>query len=255
MTLALDSPPAQPAAPAAQPIGLCLTCNYPLFGLPTPRCPECGREFDPMDPATMNMGRELSELAKWVLGPVRWPVSVLTWAALAFALWSARLPGGQVRASASLLILIALGVVWLAWPIVRVIAARKYGWPQSLIMRGQKQRIAVGLCLMLGSLAVWFGLPMKAALAVSRPAMDRLAHETLASSKPYLDDRWVGVYKATRVKQIPGGGMRFTVEEQDRAYKAGFTYLPNTKPESMSGRNSRNFRYLGDGWWTWREEG
>src|SRR5437867_9827306 len=87
---------------AQKPIGLCLDCNYPLFGLPTPRCPECGREFDPMDPASMNMGRELGELAKWVLGPVRWPVSLLTWGALGFALWEARLPGGQIRASVSL---------------------------------------------------------------------------------------------------------------------------------------------------------
>ena len=31
----------------------------------------------PLDPKTMNMGRELSALAKWVLGPIRWPVSLL----------------------------------------------------------------------------------------------------------------------------------------------------------------------------------
>jgi hypothetical protein len=254
MTLALDSAPAQPAAESNQPIGLCLTCNYPLFGLPTPRCPECGREFDPMDPATMNMGRELSELAKWVLGPVRWPVAVLTWGALGFALWSARLPGGQVRASSSLWILVALTVVWLAWPVVRVVAARKYGWPTSLIMRGQKQRAAVGVCLMLGVVAIWFALPLKGALAVSRPAMDRLAQQTLASSTPYLDDQRVGLYEATRVKQVPGGGMRFTVEEQDRAYRAGFTYLPRVDPKRV-GWSKKSYRYLGGGWWAWREEG
>src|SRR4051812_33799815 len=101
MTLAAH--PADPLHLAANahgsPIGLCLDCNYPLFGLPTPRCPECGREFDPMNPATMNMGRELTELAKWVLGPLRWPVNLLSWGALAYALWQARLPGGQVASS------------------------------------------------------------------------------------------------------------------------------------------------------------
>ncbi len=30
----------------------CLDCNYALTGVATPRCPECGREFDPADPAT-----------------------------------------------------------------------------------------------------------------------------------------------------------------------------------------------------------
>src|SRR4051812_43822981 len=70
-----------------QPIGLCLDCGYALRGLPTPRCPECGREFDPLDRATMNIGRELSPLAKWVLGPIRWEVNLLSWGALAFAMW------------------------------------------------------------------------------------------------------------------------------------------------------------------------
>src|SRR5207237_69883 len=121
-----------------QPIGLCLDCGYALWGLPEPRCPECGREFDPLDPKTMNMGRELSPFARWVLGPLRWPVSLLTWSAIGFSLWTARLPGGQFGSSSSIVILITLGLFWLAWPIVRVIAARHYGWPHSLLMRGQR---------------------------------------------------------------------------------------------------------------------
>jgi hypothetical protein len=236
-----------------QPIGLCLTCNYSLRGLPTARCPECGREFDPMDPATMNMGRELSATAKWVLGPVRWPVNLATWAALLFALWFARLPGGQIRSSPALLILIGLGLLWLAWPVLRVMAARKYGWPHSLLMRGQKQRIAVGAALMLASAAIVFALPFRAAVAVSRPAMDRMAQQIVASVKPYGEDQWVGLYPARRIKQVPGG-MRFTVEERNRAYKSGFTYLPKVDPKRV-GWSNKNYRYLGGGWWSWREEG
>lgn len=30
----------------------CLDCGYDLRGLPEPRCPECGRGFNPDDPAT-----------------------------------------------------------------------------------------------------------------------------------------------------------------------------------------------------------
>ena len=30
----------------------CLGCRYPLRGLDRSRCPECGRAFDPADPAT-----------------------------------------------------------------------------------------------------------------------------------------------------------------------------------------------------------
>src|SRR5271163_1766704 len=37
--------------------GLCLGCKYPLRGLTSHRCPECGRPFDPAAPATYYSGR------------------------------------------------------------------------------------------------------------------------------------------------------------------------------------------------------
>ena len=234
-------------------LGLCLDCGYALHGLPTPRCPECGREFDPLDPATMNMGRPLSALAQWVLGPVRWPVSLLTWGALAFALWTARLPGGQIRGSSSIIILVALAVIWLAWPIVRIVAARRYGWPASLLMQGQKQRLLVGLSLVAAVVAIFYSLPMKAALHVSRDRMDALAKTLMSSGEPYADDQWVGVYRATRIRTIPGG-VRFTCEEQNRAYKSGFMYLPEVNPKRFVS-SRRSYEYVGEGWWAWREEG
>lgn len=234
-------------------LGLCLDCGYALHGLATPRCPECGREFDPLDPKTMNMGRPLTAAAKWVLGPVRWPVSVLTWVAVAFALWVARLPGAQIRTSSSMVILITLGFLWLAWPVVRVVAAGRYGWPQSLIMQGQRQRVLVGLMIAAACAVIFLDWPMKASLKVSRGEMDELAQSLIASGEPYADDQWVGLYRATRIKTIPGG-MRFTVEEQNRAYRSGFMYLPKAEAKSW-GRSRRSYVYVGDGWFAWREEG
>jgi hypothetical protein len=244
------------AAPRSS-IGLCLDCGYALHGLPTPRCPECGRVFDPLDPKTMNMGRELSELAKWVLGPVRWPVSLMSYLAIAIALWYARLPGGQIANSSSIWILGSLGAFWLLWPIVRVIAARRYGWPTSLLMRGQRLRLTVAISFFAAVYAVAYQLPMKAALYISRPALDQLARELIASGEQYADDRWCGVYKATRIKVIPAGGdlrggVRITVEESNRAYRSGFVYLPKADPRK---NYRRMYRYVGDGWWSWREEG
>lgn len=241
--------------PRQQPIGLCLDCGYSLLGLPTPRCPECGREFDPMDPASMNMGRPLSPMAQWALGPLRWPVSLMTWGALAFSLWSARLPGQQIATSYSILILVGLGLFWLAWPMVRVIAARRYGWPTSLLMQGQKQRITTGLCLLIASVAIVYKLPLKGAMYVSRPAMDRMASALLASNEPYANDQWVGLYRAKRIRTLPGGtGVRFTVEQDNRAYRSGFVYFPNIDPKKSSWRN-KNYRHVSGSWWAWREEG
>ncbi len=38
----------------------CLSCEYPLLGLREPRCPECGRLFDPDNPATYSRGDRLT---------------------------------------------------------------------------------------------------------------------------------------------------------------------------------------------------
>ncbi|HEX8520621.1 MAG TPA: hypothetical protein VF669_00110 [Tepidisphaeraceae bacterium] len=246
MALALDHP-----AHGESKLGLCLDCNYPLHGLPTPRCPECGRNFDPADPLTMNMGRELTSLMLWVLGPIRGLVGAASWAALFFALWSARLPGGKVRASASLWVLVALGLVWLIWPVLRGIYGRKYGWPTSLLMQGQKQRVLVGIAMVLSAIAIWYRLPLKAGIAISRPAMERMAKNLVASGNFYANDQWVGVYPAKHIKVVPGG-VRFTSEDSDVTYKAGFAYLPNVDPKKS---NWKTYRFIGNGWWTWREEG
>jgi hypothetical protein len=253
MIATVAQPAEAPASENAPRLGLCLDCGYALHGLPTPRCPECGREFDPFDPATMNMGRALSPLAQWVLGPVSWPVNLLTWAALGFALWTARLPGGQIRGSSSIVILISLGCLWLAWPIVRVIAARKHGWPHSLLMQEQRQRAAVGLCLLAASVSIFYHAPMKVALYFSRDDMDAMAIKLMSSGEPFADDQWLGVYRATRIKTIQGG-VRFTCEEQNRAYKSGFMYLPDYNPKRWQSRR-RSFVYVGGSWWAWREEG
>lgn len=248
MSLAAAQPDTQ--RDPGQPIGLCLDCNYALWGLPTPRCPECGREFDPLDPKSMNMGRALSPLAQWLLGPIRWPVSLLTWGAILYSLWTARLPGGQFADSRSISILAVIGLTWLLWPVLRVAAARRYGWPTSLLLRGQRQRVLIGLSIAASIVAILYRVPETAALKISQPAMDRLARECLAGESPYMDDRWVGVYLAKRIQKT-GGGMRFTVEEHDRAYKSGFDYSPNRDPR----RTRRTLRNLGNGWWAWRQEG
>lgn len=177
-------------------------------------------------------------------------MSLLTWAAILYSLWTARLPGGQFADSNSIYILGVIGLTWLLWPVVRVVAARRYGWPTSLLMRGQRQRMLIGFSIALSIAAIFYRVPETLALKMSGPAMERLAWECMNGSAPYMEDRWVGVFKATRVQKT-SSGMRFTVEEHDRAYKAGFDNSPNRDPM----RTRRNLRHLGDGWWAWRQEG
>ncbi len=46
----------------------CLTCGYVLDYLPQPRCPECGRGFDPVDPATYATagGGRIARVARFI---------------------------------------------------------------------------------------------------------------------------------------------------------------------------------------------
>jgi len=55
------------------------------------------------------------------------------------------------------------------------------------------------------------------------------------------------------VKQTSRGAMRFTVEEHDRAFKAGYAYMPKQDPKRLGSK--RTYRYIGNGWFAWREEG
>jgi len=73
-------------------VGACWECGYSLRGLPTPRCPECGRPFNPADPLTMNMGVHVSPLAQWFMRPPGWPIHLLTAAAVIMSLWACVAP-------------------------------------------------------------------------------------------------------------------------------------------------------------------
>jgi hypothetical protein len=74
----------------------CLACGYPLRALPTSRCPECGRPFDPADPRTMSLGQPLRPWQRWLLRPTGWPtiaLALLGTAALAYlSRWPRLLP-------------------------------------------------------------------------------------------------------------------------------------------------------------------
>ncbi|MCL2649034.1 MAG: hypothetical protein FWD61_18880 [Phycisphaerales bacterium] len=96
-------------------IGRCWTCGYDLRGLTSHRCPECGRHFDPADPATMHMGaRPISRLGRRLLEPMSWkPV--------------------LVAAAATVLLLLITG--WPVWGRFRLLEWSYYFWPHHVTWR------------------------------------------------------------------------------------------------------------------------
>src|SRR4051794_14856221 len=68
--------------------GPCWECGYELRGLQTPRCPECGRPFDPADPTTVNMGQAVGPVTRWLMSPPGWAMYLLMGAAVLVSLWA-----------------------------------------------------------------------------------------------------------------------------------------------------------------------
>jgi hypothetical protein len=81
-------------------VGTCWECGYALRGLPTPRCPECGRRFDPADPASMNMGEDPRPWVRRLMRPPGWPLHALTAVAILLSVWAAAapMPPGRIGA-------------------------------------------------------------------------------------------------------------------------------------------------------------
>ena len=85
-----------------------------------------------------------------VVGPLRWPVNLLSWAAVVYGIWVARLPGGQIVRSFSIDILIGLGIFWLIWPVMRILVGENTA-ASIAGDAGDKQRVTVGCALLLAS--------------------------------------------------------------------------------------------------------
>ena len=67
-------PPASEGEPPSVPQdfhGFCPRCHYNLRGLAEPRCPECGRGFDPSDPRTYSFTPRSDRLRKAARRDVR----------------------------------------------------------------------------------------------------------------------------------------------------------------------------------------
>jgi hypothetical protein len=232
--------------------GLCISCNYQLRGLVTPRCPECGREFDPNDPSTMNMGRKLSALDRFVLGPIRWPVISLTAGATGFVLWLSRLPGGRKTVPlAAIGVLGIVGLLWLVWPMMRAIVMKRTGWTRDQLTAGRKPRWVVGAVVVFTAIAVYLNWPMQMAFWVSRPAMTSLANRILQSPNFSHGDQWIGFYKVQDIRKA-SNGVKITVEENvPGRYSSGFIYLPQVDPKRSP---FKAYQFIGNGWWSWRED-
>jgi hypothetical protein len=164
--------------PTAVPDGaLCLSCNYPLRGLSSGRCPECGRAFDPGEPMTMNLGRPLDGVALALLRPIgRWgqlTMRLLAWAGVLGPAWLA-----PTNPAAILWLLLWALFILACWirSVMRWHVVRLYHQPPECLRIDDPFRHRTRRTFALVALLVMTRAPFFVALLVSGPWLDRQAH-------------------------------------------------------------------------------
>lgn len=224
----------------------CLGCGYSLNALVERRCPECGRPFDPGDPATYRgKDRDIWQLLD--RPPGRFSRYGMLTAAIALLIDSAW-PGGTF-CLASLVFFVGLvtAAVWLMRALVRMteVLLGRGPWPSG--PREWQAWAAVPAIALLTVALLWADVPLRLVFFASRPAMDRwAAHAMQAPVGTKLPDGWVGLYGVRDAERFPDG-VRFFVRwaffDQE-----GWAYLPAGLPR-RSGDNS--YHPVAGFWYLW----
>jgi hypothetical protein len=148
-----------------------------------------------------------------------------------------------------------VAVLWLAWPIVRRLTLRHYGWPARVLKPMGRFHWVVPIVIVAMSAAIALRVVPRVAFAASRPAMDRLARDVIAHPTDTFSPRWVGLFWAKSIRTVPGvggpAGVSFVAEDRDvRSARVGFAYLaPGGNPHALP---FNSYHPIGHGWWDGR---
>ena len=94
---------------------VCVACGYPLYGLPSQTCPECGRWFDPRDPSTFRVGGQTPDWRRFARPPSMMECVLLA-ALTVYGLVAASGPGRWEAGAATCLILLVGTPLWVGIP-------------------------------------------------------------------------------------------------------------------------------------------
>jgi hypothetical protein len=100
------------------------------------------------------------------------------------------------------------------------------------------------------AVAFWYSsAPLNARFALSRPAMDDLAAEMLASGQMSEPNQRLGLYRAEGIERI-GSAVRFHVAPSGFGNKTGFVYSPTHAPPRVG---EDTYVHLAGPWYLWEE--
>jgi len=213
-----------------QAVGRCWECDYALRGLPTPRCPECGRAFDPADPTTMNMGTRIGPVARRLMRPPGWPVHVFTTLAILASLWTAATPlgPGQLVDNLGLLVTLRgwtwsglldtmatpgsirghyflafglwLGVIawWLVRRVARGVTVKRLSKQKAATFAYWRRWLLTPVLFAVTVLACMTNLPVLIGFALSKPGLQDAVRQVRAARRPehVAINHTIGVYQS-----------------------------------------------------------
>ncbi len=236
----------------------CLGCGYPLNELPEPRCPECGRRFNPGDAATFFSYRPPSAWESLLMRPVGWPSHAIAFGVFLLGFWYATRPGG-LRGESGLMV---MGCPWAAlmgyW-IIRWLGQSKVLeklFPSGSISQHPSNRalpwLVVPALMLLQILVVRVDLPVHVGFMVSRAALERVR---LAGPPAYSGGGgiWAGVYRISSVQADPGGTRLLIGDAKNGLlHDSGFYHtLGPPPPDKHTGAEGTYYEHLTGPWYAW----
>jgi hypothetical protein len=227
--------------------GLCLDCDYPLRGLATPRCPECGRAFDPNDSWTMNVGRPMRRALRWLLRPPgRWTVAAAIVAAAVVVSDGNPGPTKWNRTELGLVLWAVIGIAWAARSLLRQAVARVYRQRLRYDPAAARRKVVAQWLFVVSVLCVYSGLPSYVRFFVLRPGLERVARAQLTAPSggpPVAPASWLGL-------SFRGGRMCPHAVWFDHGYRT-IGYGPHRFGYSPQGpcRNNGKFVHLFGSWY------
>ena len=229
---------------------LCLDCNYPLHALPMPRCPECGRDFDPRNPATFNAARPLNWLDRKLLapvGPITFGAAALPCAAMLYL----SLDSGIYYMGIYLVLLLLVSVAVAA--VVAVRLGLRAVVPPTRVPRPHDRRrvVAIGVTTAVTCVLVSAQVPLRIAFICSRPQLDRLVADVRSGrvSEP-IPPRRAGLFTVESASY--GGDDTLFFNYVILGRQGGFAHCPTRGPGGYYNKGADG--PLGWRWYWWTDD-
>ncbi len=225
----------------------CLACGYALRGLPEPRCPECGKGFDPIDAQTFVRGRPMGPIVRFLSRPLGWPFGAVGVILLLLSLLACAVPGGYFALfSVSVLGWLAawalLGARVVVFCIVRAYYAHGFGRDVN------RWWIVIPVAFVLAVLFAVSDVGPVVLFKLHKPALDRFAAEVAALPPgATIPNRRIGIYQTSTIERIDGT-IRFFVAGAGFIDRYGFAYSPDGLP---AGSGLDHYDALDGGWYVW----